>query len=83
MLAYFAFIAVGVVLLLDLLPIVESGIFANIAYALAFIVVGACSFSFMSSKFRGRKKGLPWLIIWIIAAVLVTIVFIVPLFPRS
>jgi len=76
--AYFAFVGLGLVLLLNVFDI-GGGILWNIAFGLACIVVGLCSFAFVMSKFRG-KHGLVWLIIWIIAAVLVAIFYVIPLF---
>jgi len=75
--AFVAFALIGLVLLLDVVNI-GGGILAHIGYALAFIVVGACSFAYVSTKFR-RKRWWIYVIIWAAAAVLVTIVFIIPL----
>jgi hypothetical protein len=76
--AFVSFMCIGIVLFLNIFDI-GGGIFGTIAYGLAFFVVGACSLSFVMSRFRGRR-GLVWLIIWIVTAVLVTIAFIIPMF---
>jgi len=77
-LAYFAFIGLGVVLALNQFGW-GGGLLYKVAFGLACIVVGLCSFAFVMTKFR-RRHGLVWLIIWIIAAVLVSIFYVIPLF---
>jgi len=75
-LAYFAFVGVGIVLVFNQFGW-GGGILWDIAFGLSCIVVGLCSFAFVMTKFRG-KRGIVWLIVWIIAAVLVTIFYIIP-----
>ena len=76
--AYFAFVGLGIVLVFNQFGW-TGGHLWNIAFGLACIVVGLCSFAFVMARFRG-KHGLVWLIIWIIAAVLVAIFYVIPLF---
>jgi len=78
--AFVAVVIIGIVLLLA-----EIGLKGDIAdlmfkfaNALAYIVVAVCSLVFATGKVK-RKNGIWYLIVWAVAAVLITIAFIIPL----
>jgi heme/copper-type cytochrome/quinol oxidase subunit 4 len=79
--AFVSLAIIGVVLLLDLLFDIGGGVFTDIAHALAYIVVASCAFVYASSKMK-RKNGIWYMIIWVVAVILVIVVYIVPFFQK-
>ena len=79
--AFVSLVIIGIVLLLSQLGL--SGdipdILRTIANALAYVVVAACSFVYVSGKMR-RKGGFWYMIIWAVGVILITIAIIIPLF---
>ena len=79
--AFVAVVIIGVVLLLAQFDLGGSiaDVLTQIANALAYVVVAACSFVYASGK-MGKKNGIIYMIAWVVAVVLITISFIIPLF---
>ena len=77
--AFVSLAIIGVVLLLAFLFDVEGGVFTQVANALAYVVVAACAFVYASNKLK-RKNGIWYMLIWVVAVILVTIAYILPLF---
>jgi type IV secretory pathway VirB2 component (pilin) len=78
--AYVAVIIIGIVLFFGIFNFRGRifGVLDQIAAALAYVVVAACSFVYVAGKSR-RKNGLLYLILWIIAVVLITLYYVIPL----
>ena len=78
--AFVSVVIIGLVLLLAEIGLGGKigGTLREIATALAYVVVAACSFVYATGKMR-RKNGIWYMIIWIVAVVLIVIAYIIPL----
>ena len=79
--AFVSIVIIGVVLLLSVLGLQGEipGVMQQVANALAYVVVGACSLIYVTQKMR-RKNGFWYMIIWVGAVILITLYYIIPLF---
>jgi len=78
--AFVSLVIIGIALLLSEVGLGTklSSFLKEVAIAIAFVVVAACSFIYASGKMR-RKNGLVYMIVWVIAVVLITIAYIIPM----
>lgn len=78
--AFVSLVIIGIVLLLSEVGLggkIASAL-KDIANALAYVVVAACSFIYATGKLN-RKNGIIYMIVWVVAVVLITIAYIIPM----